>query len=498
MAITQHSIGKWREHIATDPLEAHQHSSLADSATAASLEPSFCTGTGDSLLSNYILPDLETADQEVIFVTCFWAAKSKSRQHFFKTLQRLSAKVIRKRRASTNPITTPVENIKVYLCFSSVSILQKLKHTKSENGYIYEPSEWNQKLGLPKPSQIPGVDLTVKSIFIRPFSVMHPKFAIVDRKFVWVPSCNVSWESWFEGAFRLRGSIVEKFYTWWAQVWAPVITPESPQTIGLQDTADRATTSGILPPMILPRQESPLRLIKSFPNISSSQDVTTLFLPSSHHQDPQFRPCPFQCAVPEPRTPLNAFTSFLFASAKKEIYIITPNITARPVVNGLLKALERGVDVTIVTNTNLMVLEQLVTAGTTTKRCMKDLIRQHKKLLKSGARDEEEGGQETNTRGELRIRYWEARNMGRDVNGESAFRRTHLKLTIVDRAVVIFGSGNMDRASWYTSQEVGVAMYSTDVAKKILDGDGPLTDVERCTRYCYQSFEAGERDPGAV
>ncbi|EEH37788.1 hypothetical protein PAAG_00709 [Paracoccidioides lutzii Pb01] len=498
MAIAQHSIGKWREHIATDPLEAHQHSSLADSATAASLEPSFCTGTGDSLLSNYILPDLETADQEVIFVTCFWATKSKSRQHFFKTLQRLSAKVIRKRRASTNPITTPVENIKVYLCFSSVSILQKLKHTKSENGYIYKPSEWNQKLGLPKPSQIPGVDLTVKSIFIRPFSVMHPKFAIVDRKFVWVPSCNVSWESWFEGAFRLRGSIVEKFYTCWAQVWAPGITPEPPQRIGLQDTADQATTSGNLPPMNLPLQESPGRLIKSFPNISSSQDVTTLFLPSSHHQDPQFRPCPFQCAVPEPRTPLNVFTSFLFASAKKEIYIITPNITAQPVVNGLLKALERGVDVTIVTNTNLMVLEQLVTAGTTTKRCMKDLIRQHKKLLKSGARDEEEGGQETNKRGELRIRYWEAQKMGRDVNGESAFRRTHLKLTIVDGAVVIFGSGNMDRASWYTSQEVGVAMYSTDVAKKMLDGDGPLTDVERCTRYCYQSFEAGERDPGAV
>lgn len=36
--------------------------------------------------------------------------------------------------------------------------------------------------------------------------------------------------------------------------------------------------------------------------------------------------------------------------------------------------------------------------------------------------------------------------------------KCHLKCTIVDDKAVVLGSGNMDRASWFTSQEVGVAI----------------------------------------
>lgn len=45
--------------------------------------------------------------------------------------------------------------------------------------------------------------------------------------------------------------------------------------------------------------------------------------------------------------------------------------------------------------------------------------------------------------------------------------KLHLKLTIVDEAIAVLGSGNMDRASWVTSQEVGVAVFSEEVAKRV-------------------------------
>ena len=38
------------------------------------------------------------------------------------------------------------------------------------------------------------------------------------------------------------------------------------------------------------------------------------------------------------------------------------------------------------------------------------------------------------------------------------YRRTHIKCSTIDDRIVVLGSGNMDRASWYTSQELGVAI----------------------------------------
>lgn len=45
--------------------------------------------------------------------------------------------------------------------------------------------------------------------------------------------------------------------------------------------------------------------------------------------------------------------------------------------------------------------------------------------------------------------------------------QSHLKLTIADDELVILGSGNMDRASWYTSQELGVAFFSPVLAETL-------------------------------
>ena len=45
--------------------------------------------------------------------------------------------------------------------------------------------------------------------------------------------------------------------------------------------------------------------------------------------------------------------------------------------------------------------------------------------------------------------------------------KSHLKLMIVDEEITVLGSGNMDRASWFTSQELGVALLSKEVAGNV-------------------------------
>ena len=65
--------------------------------------------------------------------------------------------------------------------------------------------------------------------------------------------------------------------------------------------------------------------------------------------------------------------------------------------------------------------------------------------------------------GKLKIRYFRARPSA----GDHEPVRSHVKCMIVDEEIVVLGSGNMDRASWYTSQELGIACYGTDTVRSI-------------------------------
>lgn len=45
--------------------------------------------------------------------------------------------------------------------------------------------------------------------------------------------------------------------------------------------------------------------------------------------------------------------------------------------------------------------------------------------------------------------------------------KCHVKCTMVDERVVVLGSGNMDRASWFTSQEIGLAIQDWEVVAQV-------------------------------
>ncbi|EOA90093.1 hypothetical protein ACJQWK_07960 [Exserohilum turcicum] len=402
----------------------------------------FMTGTGSAIYQS-LVPLLESANHELILVTCFWA-RSATLDTLNHVLRRLSDKAVRR----------GTDKIRVRLCFSSSSLFQKLFHNQAITGQTYPPATWVSKLGLPDPSELNGLNLEIKSIFLMPFSVMHPKFIIVDRQTAVLPSCNISWEEWFEGAVTLSGPIVSQFLKFYRTFW--------------ERRQDEPTTLDAEPLTAV----KPVEALQSSIQLSST-NTPSIFLPSPHRRNPHFSLFAPQDALQAPPTPLNTFLLTLFANAHRTIRIQTPNLTAPPVLAALLRALARGIHVTILTSARLMILEQLVTAGTTTHRCMAKLIKRYRALCSTYHRHDtssvdEETAMAATQPGTLHVSFFEpmggARGKG-DERGEP--QQSHLKMTVVDDDVVVLGSGNLDRASWYTSQELGVAFFGADLVRGI-------------------------------
>lgn len=425
---------------------------------------SFSIGTGATIYTQKIVPAILSADHEIILVTCYWAS-SKTLTAVCNALEQLA-----RRRESRQPTNT----LRLRICFSSRSLFQKLFHTSSTDGYVYPPSSWQPKLGLPSPDILVAgkIDLTVKSLFFLPFSVMHPKFLIVDRRHAFVPSCNVSWEPWLEACLELtrrspRSDPIDGLLEFYRATWEKNLNRDSfsPQSTEMHTLADGTQ------PHIKHIITSPADASVNLTNIGvPSSDVE--WLPSWHHRNPKF--CFFPWQTPKaPDTPLNSALLKFFKEASRDVFIHTPNITSHPVLTAMVETLARGVNITIVTSKKMMVWEQVLTAGTTSERCIKNLAKRYNRLCESVGKSRQsqpDGDDAMDVEaqipkpGSLKISYF------RPAVGSSAQEepvQSHVKLTIFDGERVVLGSGNMDRASWFTSQELGISVRNTAFAAAV-------------------------------
>lgn len=119
-----------------------------------------------------------------------------------------------------------------------------------------------------------------------------------------------------------------------------------------------------------------------------------------------------------------------------------------------------------------MVAEQLITAGTITEYCVWSLVRRYKQLSRGIKFSRADAGQ-TNSAfvsdlepgrqivGKLRVTYFTPTSERPEV-------KCHIKCTVIDGSAIILGSGNMDRASWYTSQELGFALEDRETVKRLV------------------------------
>lgn len=425
------------------------HVNAPETLITTSIPRALYIGTGFSIFTRALLPAILNAKHSVHFVTCYWA-DSPTRDAFKEALVQLAAARAEANGGNGNAATP----LKITIGFSSSGLFQKLFHTASREGHVYPPRQW-AKLGLPDEATLKrgGIELSVKSLFFTPVSVMHPKYLLVDGARAWVPSCNVSWERWFEGCVEVEGDLIQQLTRFHDNVWGTGASRDDHDGVELQ-TKTAPTT------LQTPRQSKRASMLTGGNEGSATQSlkfpesrpVPTIFLPSSHHRNPRFSFFPFLSQSNPPLTPLNAALLTLIYNAQRSITIVTPNVTSWPVVEALLAALERGVDVQIRTSKKMMLIEQLVTAGTTTAWCLEKFINKYKAFRRYS--DDPEAQQ---TVGSLEILYYyplEARSGEEDEPVLS-----HFKMTMVDEEFLILGSGNMDRASWWTSQEIGVLFY---------------------------------------
>lgn len=446
----------------------------------------FTSGTGLSVYRNVLLPAILTAEHEVILTTCFWAS-STTLDETISTLKQLSSKTL---------ATNGTERIKVYICFSSRSALQKLFHTSSPDGYIYPSNTWPKKLGLPSPSEFPGLDVVVKSLFFRPFSVLHSKYLIIDREKVFLPSCNVSWQDWYECGIGFEGPVVRHVFDFWRDVWKPP---------GQADWRPR-------------KREEPGSLLDAIDAhhvpAPRRRDLQTTLLPHPHNSSlgQALWLLPKQAKPAPPPTPLNLTLLHLITNAKAEVIILTPNFTSQQPFAAVCFALLNGVDVRLITNRRMMVLEQLVTAGMLTEQAVNRLVKEYtrgfsgRKIqrqlaeLKASVSLPDVHEAENKPLGSLRISYFcrpllatsaragaGAAEAGLGIACQAD--KSHIKLTLVDRKAIVLGSGNMDRASWRTSQELGVLVEDQDETGRATGAlERMWEEVEWGLEGCLESY----------
>jgi phosphatidylserine/phosphatidylglycerophosphate/cardiolipin synthase-like enzyme len=411
-------------------------SNISDHRRALGTPISLATGTGYSIYTSTIVPAIQAARHEVILVTCFWA-ESATRDVLSTALRQLSAKAM---------ASSPPKKIRVQICFSSGSLARNMLLPTPGDGQRYTSQQWH-KLGLPEELDIPGLDLTVTRKFFWPFGIIHSKYVIVDRDLAMMPSCNVSWERWFETAIILQGAFVNHLLDFHTSFWLNGgKLPEVPSALHGAVPPHQSLIHGSIATTLLPSPHTPTLLP---PHLRPSSLLRML-------------PCIPSKRPTHPHTPLLTTTTHLLDTACKTITLTTPNVTAPTVIESLSAALTRGVRITIHTNRTLMTLEQLVTAGTTTPLSLSRLVKQ--------------ADSRPHTRGLLRVHYFDDPESGpggraakrgvKDAEKETTPVKLHAKVTIVDDDKLLLGSGNMDAASWHTSQELGVLLEGRDIVRE--------------------------------
>ncbi|PFH60330.1 hypothetical protein XA68_11141 [Ophiocordyceps unilateralis] len=441
-------VTAWRERLASQAAQQaddfpNYHVADWDALITTSAPKSLHAGIGYSVYTSAILPAILEAKKAIYFVTCYWAP-SPTLDAFRDALTQLAA--------SRSHLDQEVPPLRITIGFSSMSLFQKLFHTCSRHGHVYPPSQW-PKLGLPDEAtlQAGAIKMTVKSLFFTPFSVMHPKYVVIDGVRAFLPSCNVSWERWFEGCMEVEGDVVLRLLAFHQSVWHPQLDQDAGHH---QIAASYEREEGSVPKSTAEAEAEGVSPTRSIP-LDLPSPVPTILLPSPHHRNPRFSFFPFLSRSNPPMTPLNAALLTLMANAKREITISSPNFTSWPMLDALLEALARGIDVRIRTSKGMMLVEQLVTAGTTTSTCLGRFVNKYQGLHSPSQSFDLEA--QPVSPGQLEILYYKPLASRRESDDEPVF--SHFKMTMVDGEYLLLGSGNMDRASWWTSQELGILFY---------------------------------------
>ncbi|KAI6016248.1 hypothetical protein EDC04DRAFT_2749684 [Pisolithus marmoratus] len=453
------------------------------------------------------------ARREVFLATNFWQA-SESSQKVCQALKELSRRAEQRGKRVVVKAMYDRAHFKMF----------------THNRVYVEEEEWlKEVVMLPKRSEMPWIDFELVNYHRPLLGTFHTKFMIVDRKIALVASNNIQDRPNMEMMVHLEGPIVDSLYDMALLCWSKPMHPPLPllnepyqppdggykfgmdneysslhnldgtkgaelyhsfaqQGQPIDDTpaeAEKVFISGryqtVTEHLNAGNPSNTQATVQQMP--SSTEEYTPHVLHAAHDECPMVLVNRGPRGSPtNPRRALHNTQDIAWLAglkyAKKKVFIQSPTFNARPVVEGVLKAVRRGVECTLYIDVGFNDGgEALPGQGGTNEQVAK---RMYEEL-------DEEGKQRLRmfwyTGNYLRSRIFRqwltifprstpfgaGKDQNKPINASAKKRNCHIKLMVIDDGVGIVGSGNHDTQSWYHSQEVNVMIDNPKVCEEWLD-----------------------------
>lgn len=447
------------------------------------------------------------ARKDVFFITCSWSASVAQRlirNALFELStragergERVSVKIMYDRAGPSNVFNSH----------------QRMK-----------PETYSSKaIGLPKPEEVPNLDLDVTSLHVVPLGTLHAKFCVVDGKIAAVMSNNMEDNDNMEMMVHVEGPIVDSIYdtaliTWNKSVDTP-LPPDSQEgsapateSNGSKPTTKKATTDD--EPLYLERRRS-----LNHAELAAAGEAEPN-LPSHTPEDPHYdddiegemlrvQSC-YSTKPHESR--LQAANRLLNVSAKNPVpptgpevadgeemtpYMSTSIETAVPMAmvsrppygwvdskNGFVPQNEAWLSLIRNATESIFIQTPDLNAAPLIPALVEALKRgvqvtyyvcfgynDHGEMIpgQGGTNDQVSMAlvnslpQDGPERELLHIYNYVGKDQDHPIHQSFHSRSCHIKLLIVDGSVGIQGSGNQDTQSWFHSQEVNVMVDSKEI-----------------------------------
>ncbi|ORY26303.1 hypothetical protein BCR39DRAFT_541162 [Naematelia encephala] len=155
------------------------------------------------------------------------------------------------------------------------------------------------------------------------------------------------------------------------------------------------------------------------------------------------------------RNPQNAAWLAGFRYAKKNCFVQTPTLNARPIVRAIIQACQRGVEVTLLLDLGFNDKgESIPFQGGTNEEVVERLYKQLRKVNKEQF---------------LKVYWYTGKDQVRPLNAVKKQRNCHIKFAAYDDEVLIIGNGNQDSQSWFHSQEINIMVDSKQIITEMME-----------------------------
>ena len=152
------------------------------------------------------------ARKEVLFATCSWSP-SDAQKLISNALRELS------RRAGSRG-----ERVVVKIIYDKASAKQFIHTHQKLSPDVYS----GEKILLPKPEEVPNLDMEVSSLHVPLLGTLHAKFMVVDRQIGIVESNNMEDNANMEMMTHVEGPIVDSLYDCFLITWNNKLEPPLP------------------------------------------------------------------------------------------------------------------------------------------------------------------------------------------------------------------------------------------------------------------------------